>query len=87
MGLEGVKWIGKCMSEVREWKGTRETFFKFFCDIYHAIELVCSKNNGGLYVEISEYHSGSRKGVIRVLEGRKLHGRAFFEAVLQVHTS
>jgi hypothetical protein len=49
-------------------------FFKSHRDGYRTLELSCMKNKGGRYVELSDYHSGSQQGNIRIPEGRLAKG-------------
>ena len=41
------------------------------------------QNNRGNFIEISEFHSGSQQGGIRVPEGRRSAGWAYFEKELR----
>jgi hypothetical protein len=58
-------------------------FIQHFRDGYRALEVSGMKNDRGCYIEISEFHSGSQQGGIRVPEGRRGAGWAFFERELR----
>ena len=47
------------------------------------MEFSSRSNKSGLFVEISEYHNGARRGCLCVLEGRNKGGWAFFEMKLR----
>jgi hypothetical protein len=58
---------------------TIEGFFEFHRDGYRVIEFSCLANRGGRYVEVSEYHSGTQRGSVRIPEGRRGAGWSLFE--------
>ena len=43
------------------------------------LEFSCHANQGGRFLEVSEYHSGNQRGSIRVPEGRRGAGWLVFE--------
>ncbi|KAF3944735.1 hypothetical protein CMV_028819 [Castanea mollissima] len=79
VGRLGLDWIIACLVELCQWDFSKKHFFKWFHK-YHKILEFCSKSNkGGLFVEISEYHNGARRGCFRVPKGMNRGGWAFLE--------
>ncbi len=66
-------------NKLREPNQSFNGFFQFYRDGYRTLEFSCLTNRGGRFVEVTEYHSGSHRGYIRVLEGRKGVGWSVFE--------
>jgi hypothetical protein len=66
-------------NKLREPNQSFDGFFQFYRDGYRTLEFSCLTNRGGRFVEVTEYHSGSHRGYIRVLEGRKGVGWSVFE--------
>uniref|UniRef100_A0A2N9HAP6 Reverse transcriptase zinc-binding domain-containing protein n=1 Tax=Fagus sylvatica TaxID=28930 RepID=A0A2N9HAP6_FAGSY len=54
-------------------------------DGYKAIHVIRRSNQYGLYLEVSEFHSGSRKGVIRIPAGVEKQGWAQFSVFCTGH--
>jgi hypothetical protein len=46
-------------------------FFEFHRDGYRTLEFSFLANRGGSFVEVTEYHSGTQRGSIRIPEGRR----------------
>jgi hypothetical protein len=78
-GLTGLRWILDVFAKLRAKNQSIEGFFEFLRDGYRVIELSCLANRGGRYVEISEYHSGTHRGSVRIPEGRRGAGWSLFE--------
>ena len=55
-----------------------ELFFKRLHENSKLLEFASRFNKGGLFVEISEYHNGARRGCLRVPEGTKIGGWNLF---------
>ena len=56
----------------------KTTFFKRLRENTKLLEFASRSNKGGLFVEISEYHNGARKGYLWVPEGTKINGWTLF---------
>jgi hypothetical protein len=54
-------------------------FFEFHRDGYRTLEFSFLANRGGRFVEVTEYHSGTQRGSIRIPEGRRGVGWSVFE--------
>ena len=67
------------LAKIRNPNQTLEGFFVFHRDGYRVLEFSCLANRGGRIVEITEYHSGTHQGCIRIPEGRKGAGWSVFE--------
>jgi hypothetical protein len=79
VGLEGLRWLLDVFSKIRSQSQNLEGFFMFHRDGYRIMEFSCLANRGGRFVEITEYHSGTHRGSIRVPEGRRGAGWSLFE--------
>ncbi|GMY20918.1 kinesin-like protein kin-4c, partial [Fagus crenata] len=71
IGIKGLRWILDIFVKIRTTNLTLEGFFVFHKDGYRVLKFSCLANRGGRFVEISEYHSGTHRGSIRIPEGRK----------------
>ena len=67
------------LAKIRNPNQRLEGFFVFHRDGYRVLEFSCLANRGGRFVEITEYHSGTHQGCIRIPEGRKGAGWSVFE--------
>lgn len=75
MSRLGLVWIIACLSELSGWNFRKQHFYKRFWDSFKCLETTSRSNNGGLFVEISEYHNGAGRGCLCVPEGvKKLAG-------------
>jgi hypothetical protein len=79
VGITGLRWILDIFAKIRTTNQTLEGFFVFHRDGYRVLEFSCLANSGGRFVEITEYHSGTHRGSIRIPEGRKGAGWSVFE--------
>jgi hypothetical protein len=70
-------WLGTTIDMAAS-KATVGDFFRHQRDGYKAIHVIRRSNQYGLYLEVSEFHSGSRKGVIRIPAGVEKQGWAQF---------
>ena len=82
MGRLGFDWIIACLADLYHWN-FRKHFFKH--ENSKLLEITSRSNKGGLFVEISEYHNGARRGCLRVPEGTKIGGWALFGTRLRDH--
>ena len=83
MGIAGLKWLLEVLAKLRTPQINPQGFIQHFRDGYRVLEVSGMKNDRGCYIEISEFHSGSQQGGIRVPEGRRGAGWAFFERELR----
>ena len=83
MGTAGLKWLLEVLAKLRTPQINPQGFIQHFRDGYRAIKVSGMKNDRGCYIEISEFHSGSQQGGIRVPEGWRGTGWAFFERELR----
>jgi hypothetical protein len=79
LGLGGLRWLVNVLLKLRNSACTLDGFFEFFRDGYRVVKLSCLSNSGGRFLDISEYHSGARRGSIRLPEGRRGAGWSLFE--------
>ena len=68
LGYNNLIWLGDVIDQAVKSRSLGE-FFKHRCDGYKAIHVICRSNKHGTFLESSEFHSGSRQGVIRIPEG------------------
>ena len=66
MGHLGLDWIIACLSELSHSDFRKKHFFKCFRESSKNLEITSRSNKGGLFVEISEYCHGTRRGCLRV---------------------
>ncbi len=83
LGLGGLQWVVNMILKLRNSNGTLEGFFEFFRDGYRVIEISCLSNHGGRFLDVSEYHSGTHQGNIRIHDGWRGARWLLFE--FQVH--
>jgi hypothetical protein len=79
LGMGGLRWLVNEILKLRNLACTLEGFFEFFRNGYRVLEISCLSNRGGRFLDISEYHSGARRGSIRLPEGRRGAGWSLFE--------
>ena len=79
LGMGGLRWLVNVILKIRTLACTLEGFFEFFRDGYRVMEISCLSNCGGRFLDISKYHSGARRGSIRLPEGRRGAGWSLFE--------
>jgi hypothetical protein len=79
VGLSGLRWLLDVFAKLRNSNQTIEGFFEFHRDGYRMLEFSCHANQGGKFVEVSEYHGGNQRGNIRIPEGRRGAGWSVFE--------
>ena len=70
-----MAWLGNTIDMAAS-KTTGGEFFRHHRDGYKAIHAICCSNQHGQYLEISEFHSGSCKGVICIPAGLEQQGWA-----------
>ncbi|KAK9986819.1 hypothetical protein SO802_031770 [Lithocarpus litseifolius] len=78
VGRLGLDWIIACLAALDQWNFRKQPFFKRLRENSKLLEFTSRLNKGGLFVEISEYHNGARKGCLRVLERTKIGGWTLF---------
>nr|POE97245.1 hypothetical protein CFP56_60347 [Quercus suber] len=83
VGRSGLDWTIACLVELCQWDFSKKHFFKWFHEQYKILEFSSRSNKSGLFLEISEYHNGARRGCLCVPEGRNKGGWAFFELKLR----
>uniref|UniRef100_A0A2N9IZP3 Reverse transcriptase domain-containing protein n=1 Tax=Fagus sylvatica TaxID=28930 RepID=A0A2N9IZP3_FAGSY len=70
------------MGKLKDLPSSQAGYFQFLRDGYRTLELSCLSNRGGRFVELVEYHGGSQRGNLRILEGRCGVGWVKFESEL-----
>ena len=73
IGSKDIEWLGIAIDNAIN-HGTTRNFFKHCRDGYKAVHVIQRSNRNGHFLEISEFHSGSRQGVIRIPEGKARQG-------------
>ena len=73
LGNNDLTWLGDILDQVVK-NGKSDEFFKHRRDGYKALHVIRRSNKHGMFLEISEFHSGSRQGVIRIPEGAERQG-------------
>uniref|UniRef100_A0A2N9I472 Reverse transcriptase domain-containing protein n=1 Tax=Fagus sylvatica TaxID=28930 RepID=A0A2N9I472_FAGSY len=68
---KGLHWLLGAWDQLSQISTQPEGFFQSHRDGYRVLELSCMKNKGGRFVELADYHSGSRQGHIRIPEGKQ----------------
>lgn len=68
VGNNNLIWLGDVIDQAVKSQSLGE-FFKHRRDGYKAIHVIRRSNKNGTFLETSEFHSGSRQGVIRIPEG------------------
>jgi hypothetical protein len=77
VGFKKFEWLGDCILKVIE-PNTKYDFFKHYRDGYKAIHVIRRSNQHGSFLEVSEFHSGTRQGVIRIPKGMQRLGWVAF---------
>jgi hypothetical protein len=73
LSLHDMVWLGNTIDKAAKVDMGGE-FFRNHRDGYKAIHVLRRSNQHGLYLEVSEFHSGSQKGVIRIPAGLEQQG-------------
>jgi hypothetical protein len=68
-----MQWLSDTIDKVVQYR-TRGDFFKHRRDGYKAIHVIRRSNQHGLFLDVSEFHSGSRQSVIRIPAGEERKG-------------
>ena len=77
VGYNELDWLGECILKAVEPK-LKSDFFKHHRDGYKAIHVIRRSNQHGNFLEIFEFRSVSRQGVIHIPEGMQRHGWVAF---------
>ncbi|GMY17847.1 hypothetical protein FCV25MIE_13086 [Fagus crenata] len=72
-GSKDIEWLGNSIEEAIN-TGAKRDFFKHRRDGYKALHVIRRTNHYGHFLELSEFHSGSRQGVLRIPEGKEKQG-------------
>ncbi|GMY33008.1 putative invertase inhibitor, partial [Fagus crenata] len=80
LGLHDMVWLGNTIDMAAKVDMGGE-FFRNHRDGYKAIHVLRRSNQHGLYLEVSEFHSGCRKGVIRIPAGLEQQGWVQFASM------
>ncbi|KAF3954596.1 hypothetical protein CMV_020078 [Castanea mollissima] len=64
--------------DLDQWNFRKQPFFKRLHENSKFLVFTSRSNKGSLFVEISEYHNGARRGCLRVPEGTKIGSWALF---------
>ena len=73
LGQKDLEWLGDCIEKAMIHKKDGE-FVQHRHDGYKAIHAVRRSNQNGSFLELSEFHSGTRQGVLRVPAGVEWQG-------------
>ena len=84
VGRLRLDWTIACLLELCWWDSSKQHFFKRFHENHKILEFSSRLNNGGLFIEISEYHNEATRGCLHVPEGRNKGGWVFLEMKLHV---
>ena len=84
VGRLRLDWTIACLLELCWWDSSKQHVFKRFHEHHKILEFSSRLNNGGLFVEISEYHNEATRGCLHVPEGRNKGGWVFLEMKLHV---
>ena len=68
LGQKDLEWLGDCIEKAMRHQKDDE-FVQHHRDGYKAIHAIRRSNQNGSFLELSEFHSGSRQGVLRVPAG------------------
>jgi hypothetical protein len=68
-----MQWLRDLINKAVQFR-TQGDFFKHRRDGYKALHVICRSNQHGNFLEVSEFHSGSRQSVIRIPEHVKCQG-------------
>jgi hypothetical protein len=74
LGLKDMGWLGNTIEKAASNDTVGQDFFRHHRDGYKAIHVIRRSNQHGQYLEVSEFHSGARKGVIRIPAGLEKQG-------------
>jgi hypothetical protein len=74
LGLKDLVWLGNTIEKAASNDTVGKDFFRHHRDGYKAIHVIRRSNQHGQYLEVSEFHSGARKGVIRIPAGLEKQG-------------
>ena len=69
VGYDDLQWLSDCVNKIAV-SNSNGNIFLHQRDGYKAIHIIRCSNRNGPFLEIFEFHSGSRQGVIRIPEGK-----------------
>ena len=78
MGRLGLDWIIACLADLDQWNFRKQPFFKRLHENSKLLDFTSRSNKGGLFVEISEYHNGTRRSCLWVPQGTNIGNWALF---------
>jgi hypothetical protein len=73
VGYDDLQWLSDCVNKIAV-SNSNGNIFLHRRDGYKAIHIIRCSNRNRPFLEISEFHSGSRQGVIRIPEGKNRQG-------------
>jgi hypothetical protein len=73
VGYNDLKWLSECVNKIIVSNSTEDIFMHRH-DGYKAIHVIHHSNRNGIFLEIFEFHSGSRQGVVCIPGGRNKQG-------------
>ena len=85
LGLKDMGWLGHNIEKAASNDTVGQDFFRHHRDGYKAIHVIRRSNQHGQYLEVSEFHSGARKGVIRIPAGLEKQGWKQFAGFCKGH--
>ena len=68
LGTNDVDWVWTCVDKAISTSLSGE-FFRHRRNGFKALHVILRSNPNGKYLEVLEFHSGSRQGVLRIPEG------------------
>ena len=71
--MKDIEWLGKSIDEAIN-HDAKSDYFKHRRDGYKALHVIRRSNHFGQFLELSEFHSGSRQGVLCIPEGKAKQG-------------
>jgi hypothetical protein len=82
LGTNDLDWVRTCVDTAVSTSVSGE-FFRHRRNGYKALHVILRSNPNGKFLEVSEFHSGSRQGVLRIPEGETKKGWSDFSNLCQ----
>jgi hypothetical protein len=82
LGTNDLDWVRTCIDTAVTTSLSGE-FFRHHQNGFKAIHVILRSNSNGKFLEVSEFHSGSRQGVLRIPEGEAKKSWSVFSKLCQ----
>ena len=84
VGRRGLEWILTCLKDIQDWVPGHGLLCKRFRENGKLLEFCVRSNNAGLFVVITVYFGGSRRGCLMIPASSNKAGWTLFQKELRI---